>query len=94
MSYNKPTAKAVIPTPATASEELHNRLVQAMSLHYMQLLTPELMIAHRKGCYATIINSTFDNTPIEQLIGTANAKVATEEVLNNISRSFSAVPQS
>ena len=93
MSYTKPS-KPIIPTPANATAELHTKLVQAMSLHYMQVLTPELMIAHRKGCYATVINSTFDNTPIEQLIGTANAKVATEEVLNNISRSFSAVPQS
>ena len=88
MSYNPKQ----IPTPESATDELHNKLVQAITLHYIEILTPTLMITHRKGCYATVINSTYDNKPIEQLLGTNNAKILTEQVLNNISASFSTVP--
>ena len=90
MNYQKPK-RAIVPTPTTATEALHTQLVQAMSLHYMPLLTAELLIANRKGCYATVINSTYDNTPIEQLLGTVNAKFATEQVLENLTHSISAV---
>ena len=91
MNYTKST-KTVIPTPATATEELHERLVIAITLHYTKILTPELLIAHRKGCYAVIINSTWEGSPIEYVLGSANAKVLTEQVLNNLLADISTIP--
>ncbi len=93
MSYTK-SSRQVIPTPTTATTELHTATVTRATTHFTKILTPELMIAHRKGAYALVINSTYDNIPLEQLLGTINAKIATEEVLNNISATISAVPQS
>lgn len=90
MSYNN-TPKQVIPTPATATEELHNKLVIAMTLHYGQILTTELLIGNRKGCYAVIINSTYEGTLLEQLLGTGNAKLATEAVLHNLTADISTI---
>ena len=93
MSYNKP-ARATIPTPASATAELHTALVASYTNHFSTILTPELMIAHRKGCYATVINGTTNNLTLEQQLGTENAKIATEQILNGISARYSAVPQS
>jgi len=60
--------------------------------HFAGILTPELMIAHRTGCYATVINGTQGGLKLEAILGTDNAKVATEEILNNISASIAVVP--
>jgi len=91
MAYSKPN-KQTIPTPATATEELHNSFVAHFTNHFAKVLTPTIMITARKGAYATVINSTYDNTPIEQVLGSDNAKALTEQVLNNISAGISAVP--
>ena len=89
MSYNtKPT---VVATPATATEQLHNQIVVELTTHYSQLLTVSTMITHRKGCYATVINSRINGVSLENTLGTNNAKVATEQVLNNISQGFSSI---
>ena len=85
------SSRPVIPTPPTASEELHNEVVSKMTAHFSNVLTPTVMIANRKGAYATVINATYDNVPLEQLLGTVNAKVATEQVLTAISAGYSAV---
>ena len=86
-NYQRPT----IPTPATATQELHNTIVETYTAHFKPILTPELLIAHRKACYATVINGTVSGATMEQQLGSNNAKVATEEVLNNITSSFSVV---
>ena len=92
MSYNKTkSTRPVIPTPANASEELHHSLVGKMVSHYSEILTPTIMIANRKGAYATVINTTIDNTPLEQILGTTNAKVATEQVLQAVTAQYSAI---
>ena len=94
--YNNNQTKStrpIIATPANASEELHASLVSAYTRHFSAILTPQLMIAHRKGCYATVINGTHGGLTLEQGLGTANAKVATEQILNSITASFSEVPQ-
>jgi len=90
-NFNKAT-KAVIPTPATLTEESFNNIVASATTHYAELLTPELLISNRRGCYATVINSTYDNKPLEQVVGSANAKVATEMILSGVTSSFSAIP--
>ena len=88
-----PAPRTVIPTPATATMELHNDIVASFTAHFTGILTPELMIAHRKGCYATVINATtYDGKSLEQILGTDNAKIATEQVLNAIQARYSAVP--
>ena len=90
MAY--PKQKQIIPTPATATEELHNSLVASYTNHFSGILTPELMIAHRKGCYATVINATQGGLTLEAQLGTNNAKIATEQILNTIQACYSAVP--
>jgi hypothetical protein len=87
-----PAPRATIPTPTTATMELHNSIVSSFVSHFAGILTPELMIAHRKGCYATVINATYAGIPLEQTLGTDNAKLATEQVLNDIQARYSAVP--
>ena len=89
MSYN--TKPIVVATPATATEQLHNQIVVELTTHYSQLLTVSTMITHRKGCYATVINSRINGVSLENTLGTNNAKVATEQVLNNISQGFSSI---
>lgn len=90
MSYSKPQS-TVVATPATATEELHNTIVAELTTHYSQLLSVATLISHRKGCYATVINSRINGVSLENTLGTANAKVATEQVLNNISQGFSSI---
>ena len=90
MAYTK--QKPITPTPATATEELHNSLVASYTNHFSGILTPELMIAHRKGCYATVINATQADLTLEVQLGTNNAKIATEQILNAIQARYSAVP--
>lgn len=87
-----PAPRATIPTPVTATMELHNSIVASFTAHFAGILTPELMIAHRKGCYATVINATYAGIPLEQTLGSDNAKIATEQVLNTIQARYSAVP--
>ncbi len=62
-----------------------------MILHYGQILTTELLIGNRKGCYAVIINSTYEGALLEQLLGTGNAKLATESVLHNLTEDISTI---
>jgi hypothetical protein len=88
--YTKPKPTAVA-TPATATEQLHNKVVAELTTHYSQLLAVSTMITHRKGCYATVINSRINGVSLEDTLGTNNAKVATEQVLNNISQGFSSI---
>jgi hypothetical protein len=87
-----PAHRATIPTPNTATMELHNSIVSSFVSHFAEILTPALMIAHRKGCYATVINATYAGIPLEQTLGTDNAKLATEQVLNDIQARYSTVP--
>ena len=87
-----PAPRTVIPTPATATMALHNDIVASFTAHFSGILTPALMIAHRKGCYATVINATYDGESLEQTLGSDNAKIATEQVLNAIQARYSAVP--
>ena len=83
--------KPAIPTPITATEQLHNEVVASLTAHYEKVLTPTLMIAHRKGAYATVINSTYDGVILEQVLGTSNAKIATEQILTAITAKYSAI---
>ena len=87
-----PAPRTVIPTPATATMELHNSIVSSFVPHSLEMLTLALMIAHREGCYATVINATYAGESLEQTLGSDNAKIATEQVLNAIQARYSAVP--
>ena len=89
MSYNTKSTK--VATPATATEQLHNTVVAELTTHYSQLLSVSTMITHRKGCYATVINSRINGISLENTLGTDNAKIATEQILNNISQGFSSI---
>lgn len=91
-SNTKSPARAITPTPANATQELHNATVEAYTRHFASILTPELLIAHRTGCYATVINGTQAGLKLEAILGTDNAKLATEEILNNITASIAVVP--
>lgn len=84
-------AKPAIPTPATATVEQCQAIESTVVAHYTTMFTPELMIAHRSGCYATVINTTIDGQSLATLVGTDNAKLMTENVLNTISARFSAI---
>jgi len=89
-NYKKPV-KASIPTPASATQDTCEQTEEAILAHYREVLTLPLLVSNRKGCYATIINSTINGQPLEQVVGTDNAKFMTETVLNKISASFSAI---
>ena len=86
--YSRP----VVATPASASEALHQSLVVAYTAHFSGILSADLLISNRKACYATVINGTMDGKPLEQLLGTENAKVATEQILQGITANISTVP--
>ena len=91
MSYPKNQQRAIIATPATANAELHNSIVASMVTHFTPLLGVDLMVANRKGCYATVINSTINGISLENTLGTVKAKAATEEVLTAISANISTI---
>ena len=91
MAYNTQANRPVVPTPAGATDALHNSTVEAYSKHFTGILTPQLLIANRKNCYATVINGTTNGLPLEQILGTENAKVATEQILNNLTAEISKV---
>lgn len=90
-SFQAP-ARISVPTPQGASHELHQSLVESFTAHFAKVLTPELMIAHRKGAYATVINATTGGKTLEELLGTDNAKLAVEQILNDIQSAYSVVP--
>ena len=94
MSYTKsPKAqRPIIQTPANATEALHASTVKAYTAHFAGILTPELMISQRKGCYATVINGTMNGQSLEAILGTENAKFATQQVLESITASIAVVP--
>ncbi len=88
--YTQP-ARQVVATPATATQELHTQTVEAFTAHFTPILTPALLIGHRKGCYSAVINGTVAGVPLEQILGSDNAKVATEQVLANLTADMSVV---
>lgn len=90
--YPNPTARPEIATPADATEELHTAMVNAYTAHFSGILSADLMISQRKACYATVINGTMNGKPLEQILGTKNAKIATQDILDNITAGISAVP--
>lgn len=92
MGYQTKQQRPIVQTPATATDALHTSLVASYTKHFSTILTPALMIAHRKGAYATVINGTSNGQTLETQLGTANAKIATEQILNNITAGFSVVP--
>ena len=89
-NYNKPN-KPSIPTPTSCTEAVFDKSVADLTKHYTKVLTPTIMITSRKGAYATVINSTYKSLPLDQVLGSDNAKVATEMVLTNISRTISTI---
>ena len=91
MAQFKQPTKAIVPTPATLTEEIFNNTVALVQSHFEPIITPELMIAHRKGVYALVINSTVDGASLEATLGTANAKACTEMVLNALSAHISTI---
>jgi len=76
--------KGKVATPATATSEFCLALEAKLVAHYEPILTPELLIAHRKACYGTVINSTIGDTSLVNTIGTDYSKEMTEVVLNRL----------
>ena len=91
MSNFKQPTKQSTPTPASCTEAIFDSAVTDLTKHYTKVLTPTIMITARKGAYATVINSTYKSLPLDQVLGTDNAKVVTEMVLANISRTISTI---
>jgi len=87
----QPSKNTIIPAPVTATKEFCQATEKAFIEHFATVLTPSIMIAHRKGAYATVINATVNGIQLDQAIGTVYAKELTEAVLNGISQRFSAV---
>lgn len=85
------TQRAVIATPPTATVEVCQATETTLVTHYTKLLTPELVIGSRKGTYALVINSSIDGMPLEQMVGTENAKFMTENVLSAVTSNLSTI---
>ena len=85
---NKSTKVA---TPATATPAFCQALEADIVAHYEPILTPDLLIGNRKGCYATVINSTISGINLTNTIGTDYAKEMTEAVLNRLTANISAI---
>ena len=94
MSYNTKAKRPVIPTPTTATQELHDLTVARIVAHYQPILGLDLLIGHRSSCYGLIINSTVEGAKLESLLGSTNAKVATEQALEALLGSVSVIPTS
>ena len=85
------SSRPIVAQPATATPEVCQALEAKLVAHYTPILTPALMIAHRNGCYATVINSTISGIDLTNTVGTAYAKEMTEAVLKAITANISAV---
>lgn len=90
MSY-KNNNQSKIARPASATNEFCQGLEAKLVAHYEKILTPALLIANRKGCYATVINSTISTIPLVDTVGSDICKVLTETVLNKITASISTI---
>jgi len=95
MSYNKPTFNQ----PSTWTQQHSNEMVEDYSAHFTNVLSLNTILANRSGCYATIINAqqVVDekgtlSLPMDQEVGTANAKSMTETILYNIVSTHATVP--
>lgn len=91
MSYQNKPVRKVIPTPASASEELHADLVKRYSAHFTKVLDVNTLISSRKGCYATIINATHNGLTLEEALGSVNAQVATSDILTTITAKLTVI---
>ena len=89
MSKFNNAPKAIIPTPVSLTEAQFNTTISIMVAHYSTILTTELLIAHRKGCYASIINTTINGVALDVVLGSTNAKVATEMALSELTTAIS-----
>ena len=85
--YTRPTIQA----PATATLEACTALEAKLTTHYAKHLKIDSLLANRKGCYAMVINSTINDTSLENTVGTANAKLLTENVLTAITAKYTSI---
>ena len=83
------TKRPTIPTPETATEELHADVVSSIVSTFVTAIKQEAIIhylvSERKGLYALIINTVYKGQSLETTLGTVNAKQATEDVLRGLS---------
>jgi len=84
MSYTKQQQRPVVPTPATASEELHAELVTKYTTHFKAIISLDMLLANRKSVFGLVINSHHNNLTLEQALGSVNATIATGQVLDAI----------
>lgn len=90
MSYQKPQ-RQIIQAPSTATEEVCKALEAKLTTHYSKHLKIDALLANRKGCYAMVINSTINDTTLENTVGTANAKLMTENVLTAVTAKYTTI---
>jgi len=94
MAYqNNKTQRAVISAPANSDAKHRDAVFASCYNHFSKVLTPELIIANRKACYATIINAKDTNgIKLEALVGSVHAKDITEAVIDSITTTMSTIP--
>jgi hypothetical protein len=83
--------RPVVARPATATDQACIALEARLVAHYEPILNPQMLITARKGCYATVINSTISGMSLENTVGTAIAKEMTEAVLDKLTASISTI---
>lgn len=85
--------RPIIPTPVSATQERMVAIRNGFVTHFKSVLSPELLIAHRKSTYALIINASDDKgNKLETMVGTANAKAITTDVLETLLANVAVVP--
>jgi len=78
MSYSNQT----IPTPVTATLELHNTLRATYHSFFTDVFTKDQLIADSKQVFSILMNAPdTDGNKLEVLLGTSNAKLCVNQVM-------------
>ena len=83
MAYQEPAND----TPSTCTKEIFDAAQKAFLDNLVPKFTLELL-QNNDWCYGAVINTSLDGVPLKQIVGTANAKMITNAVLNTALGNF------
>jgi len=92
MAIQKNSTRPVILAPQGLTNDHMVNIRNGFVAHFQKVLTPEILIAHRKATYALVINASSNGVKLEQMVGTENAKLITTDILDALLANIAVVP--
>jgi len=82
MGYQKKqTTRPIIQAPTGLTQDNMLAIRNGFIDHFKKVLTPEILIAHRKSSYAVVINASSNGVKLEKMVGSENNKLMTTDII-------------